>query len=286
MLANNWVFHTPAVQRPLRSARTWVRRKRREALAWLGFPENESAVRNLARVTTRSCEIPVLLMLRSLLADREAAKLLCHVPRINADVLRMLHITELRQRITAPLLAEVGQNQTGDRRARYAYCLRDTHLMLNLSGNRRGWKAQSIEHLMQTHDEVAADLLVGRRSGLSLEYQFPHPPIPKIESEQLSLHPLTKPDDLVKEGAAMEHCIGSSPFYMKECAAGRLYVYRGTVPERFTVCITREGIEGLQSRWEINQLTGRRNRKVKNLIWRSVQAWLNHHQPAQAILRS
>jgi len=36
-LASNWVFHKPAVTRPMRAARSLVNRKQRDIMEWLGF---------------------------------------------------------------------------------------------------------------------------------------------------------------------------------------------------------------------------------------------------------
>ena len=47
MLASNWVFHRPAVQNSLRSARALAMKPQRRILEWLGFPPEESVRKTL-----------------------------------------------------------------------------------------------------------------------------------------------------------------------------------------------------------------------------------------------
>ena len=116
MLASNWVFHQPAVKRPLRSARSLLapHKKQRDILAWLHFPGTEAARRILAKIVHQALDISRLLYLRQAMDDADICKALSHLPRLNAGVLRITTDRELFPFATHLLLRELSQLKRED----------------------------------------------------------------------------------------------------------------------------------------------------------------------------
>ncbi|MCC5828110.1 MAG: hypothetical protein JJU36_01560, partial [Phycisphaeraceae bacterium] len=243
-LASNWVFHRPAVQRPLRAARSLLARgrKQREILAWLGFPATESTRKILARVVPASVSVKVLMFLRQQLESTDTAKALGHLQRINAGVLRIAIDSTLLPAAMPQFLAEVADMRDEDKRAKAAYLLRDSLTMFNLLYPRRRFSlVRSVEKLRTIHNSLVDDFT--RISHTGLNTPFPPPPIagtPLIE-------PITGSHDLVEEGRTQHNCVAS--FARDVAVRNRTYIYRTLPPlERCTLALRRNG-----GRWTVSQ---------------------------------
>ena len=82
-------------------------RRQRDVLGWLRFPEREGAARIVAKVIPEAVTEASMLALRAALADEHAARLLAHLPHVNAGVLGLVGDATLRPAVTPRLLAEV-----------------------------------------------------------------------------------------------------------------------------------------------------------------------------------
>ncbi len=87
----------------------WHQRdKQRHILAWLGFPDAESVVRLIRRISVESASPPMLRRLRNALnADARVMELLVHLPVIDADIMEMVTHGRLLDYITPDLLREL-----------------------------------------------------------------------------------------------------------------------------------------------------------------------------------
>lgn len=106
-LANNWVFHQPAVSQPMRAARALVKKKQRSILAWLGFPETEQARKILAKLPPEEISLEGLLNLRRILACPTSLKLLSHASKISNSMLIFMSNAEIRPWLTPIFIEEI-----------------------------------------------------------------------------------------------------------------------------------------------------------------------------------
>jgi hypothetical protein len=112
-LASGWVFHQPAVQQPIRAARSLVNKNPKIVLEWLGFPATDTAQQIVGRVAAQSLSVQTLLKLRKLLADPEAVQLMSEVEVVTAEVVSLLSFQGFRSHVTPQLLADVSRGPRG-----------------------------------------------------------------------------------------------------------------------------------------------------------------------------
>ena len=264
-LASNWVFHEPAVKRPLRAARRLVRLPRPVALQWLGFPGTRSAARRMATIAPREVTIAMLLDLRRALHDPAARELLGHLPTLRHDVIRLVQTPELRPYISPRLLHEWIAAPRAWRGARLYVTIRDTLAMAGQAGARVP-RFLSLDQVTRHHNELTDRTNLGSLA-YYLDLELPPPPIPGTET----IAPLTVPAAVVEEGRLMHHC-GAS--YVPRIARGHSYLYRVLAPERATLEV-RMGRRG----WELAQIQGLGNARVAWSTRAAVEAWLDEAQP-------
>ena len=290
MLANNRVFHAPAVSQPRRAIRTWLSsgKTRRQLLAWLGFPASTGLARLLAKVPAQDLSIGLLLKLRTLLADPRSGKLLRHQPIIDRALLAFFE-PGMREILTAKLLAElrndllenviaecfvntmpelVARERERPRRqwqkeAQPAWqLLRDTARMF---GERHPDRPMpqicDLAALRRFHDRLAEEFTAERFGKLKFT-----PPVPG----NADIVPLTGYDMLLEEGRLQHNCAAS---YCEEVAAGRSFLYRVLSPERCTLELAlRKG------KWEVVQLLAACNRPPQEETKIAVAKWLKEFQ--------
>jgi hypothetical protein len=260
-LASNWVFHKPAVRRPLRSARALLApgRKQREILGWLGFPATEWARRLLRKIPVSSVGILRLLYLRDSLADAAVHKLLSHLPRINAGVIRIVTDPALRRHATPRLLEEVAHDPHEDRRPRAAFLLRDCLAMHR--GPARFPALRSLARLREVHDSLAEELWGEARSLRNVA--FPPPPLEGTPN----IVPITDLWELEEEGRIQRNCVAS--YAHRILASRKVYIYRVLAPERCTLSVARRG-----DRWVLSEIRSACNRPASPETIRVVQEWI------------
>lgn len=157
-LASNWVFHRPAVTRPMRAARSLVGRAEPRILEWLGFPTSEPARRILAKIVPLSLSVEGLLYLRDALADPWTVRILSHLRRINQGALRLTTDPRLRPHVTFRLIEDVSRDNAHDRASGNGL----QPFWGVLRAVRRLGRADdplrflSWEHLISMHDEMVA----------------------------------------------------------------------------------------------------------------------------------
>lgn len=236
-LASNWVYHRPAVQRPLRSARALLKpgKKQRDILAWLGFPGTEAARKMLAKTVHKAVSIPSLLYMRQGMTDPAMFKAMSHVSRLNAGAIRIATDPGLLKFAMPRLLDEIAHRREEDKHAKAAYMLQDSVAMFRLL-HQNGRDLQPIRSLSQLSDvhENLVDSL-NRADELDMEIPFPPPPVAGTDC----IVPITNARDLVNEGRDQHNCVAS---YMDRIALHqKVYIYQVLSPERCTLAISCRG---------------------------------------------
>jgi hypothetical protein len=267
-LASNWVFHKPAVKQPLRSARRLLAKKQRIIQAWLGFPATESARRILAKIPPQEIDMGALLYLRQSLADPVRHKLLGHLPRLNADTLRLINSEWAFRHIHPGVLFEAAVHNEPPGSLPVYERLRDTLRMIEQLGDIRcPDRFLSVERLRILHDEVTAIYNDRTQNDLFGLCEIPVGPFPSPPFEGSdTIIPLTSTTDLFEEGREMHHCVGS---YAHDVARGKCYIYRVTDPVRATLEIGRHA-----NRWAIKQAKLACNKTVSPEIVKQLQVQL------------
>ena len=269
-LASNWVFHKPAVTRPLRAARGLVNRKQREIMKWLRFPPREPVRRILTRIPAESLSIGNLLCLRRALRRKSVVKALAHVRRINAAVIRVTAEVEGEELLTPRLLNEIGQDRTQD--ALYPSVLttfRDTVRMLRVVSRPDKPPAPffSLCRLQTIHEQCAREFQndpAGLTGLGSIPKTFPEAPFAGNET----IMPIHTPGELHAEGREMHNCVFS---YIHRIADGSEYIYRVLAPVRATFSVLKR-----DNVWVAGQLAEVCNKDVpeniREQVWKALCA--------------
>jgi hypothetical protein len=257
-LASSWVFRPP-VARPLRSARSLLKKKRTAIARWLDFSDAPSCLRVLSKVLPSACTVARLLHLRESLRANDWPKALSHLPKLNAGVLRIVTDAALRPSAAFSLLEELTESP--------ATAMQTAHLLIDavrmhaqLHEGRRFSPRHSINGVLQLHDELAREFN-GRKHIPDLSAELPPPPLLGTSS----IVPLSSPVDLFDEGRAMRHCVAS---YLRLVLDGSTYVYRVLSPERATLSIVRAGVG-----WRVGELKGPGNGRISAETRQTVGEW-------------
>jgi hypothetical protein len=261
-LASNWVFHKPDVQQPLRAARALVKKRQRDALAWLGFPGTEAARKVLAKIIPESVSISCLLYLRDAMADNTMFKAMSHLPRLNTGVLRMVTDPQLFPFTTPALLEEIALYRKENLRSESAYLLSDSKRMYEqLYPNATCFPVIRRRKALQGFHDMLVDEMA--HADIDTRVVFPPPPIEGTDT----IIPITNAEDLVTEGRMQHHCIAS---YINQVAwHKKLYVYRVLKPERATLAVVRK-----HDAWHIHDLKLACNAKPSGETYHVVMRWL------------
>jgi hypothetical protein len=269
VLASNWVFHKPAVQRPMRAARTWVGTKQRAILEWLGFPGTESARKVLAKIRADALNIQMLIYLRTALANPVCAKLLSHLPCLNREAVMMACDRRLTPHVSPKLIEdvlvdqvnpdEIQENARRERKTVYDLFLDTIRMADIVDWEKCPTTFCSLKRLRTVHDELAPRMTLSRlRQRYNIPDRFADPPFCGTEH----IVPLTTPEELCREGYLQKNCVGA---HMSSVSAGHEYIYRVKQPVRGTLAIVyRAGT------WHPDQFYLACNQPVSETVYRDV----------------
>ena len=263
ILANSWCFGRK-VQRPLRSARTLLKKTQRQQLAWLGYGEaSKSTIRILRKIPPECCSIELLLYLRNALQDDAARKHLEHLPRINRGAVFLLSDPVLLQRIGYHFLLETALHKREDCRARIGRNMRQWLEMAAGDADAMAQRFNSVHEFQQHY----ADTLELQRLGAFSELSFPAPPLAGTPE----IVPIKTPLELLQEGKQQRHCILS---YAETIARLEGYAYRvKALNERATLFIEPETPD--RSLWKIAECRGFANKPISTLLLGKLLDWLD-----------
>ena len=260
MVASGWEFgwererrthEPPPVMLPYR--------KQRDILDWLGFPPTEALRHIIRKILPSAVAMPRLVALRRNVRRPEVVKKLCHVPRINADVLQLAGDLGIRH-VAPAALAEIAE-LPDDPSVDAARTLADTFRMWRrLRPREAPPEFHTVQRLQEVHDELVREVnIVGLGSVWG---ELPDSPVIGTKA----IVPLTTRAMLLEEGRRQHNCVAS---YADRVESGRLALYRVIEPERATLSLVKRG-----GRWHMDELKGPCNAPVKPTTREAVRAWL------------
>jgi hypothetical protein len=283
-LANLVMFRQPKLSHPLRSARSLLKRRRRDIAVWLGFPREHAAmaVRIMGRIPTRELGVPMLHELRTALQrdDAHARKLLAHAGRINQAASLFVEQPSIARWVTPALFDELSRRDDWPGGPWQLQRMAIDTLELVRTRGMQMPMVRSVEELTALH---ATEIEGARRRPVPYAGQrdvfavsLPPQPLADLPGE-IEYLPTTAA--LADEGAFMINCVGG---YGARVARNECFIYRVLAPERCTLAIHL----GYDDAFHIREIKGPRNAPITNpATLRFVERWLRNNHDARAVAR-
>ncbi|MBK1885613.1 PcfJ domain-containing protein [Marinobacter sp. DY40_1A1] len=198
----------------------------------------------------------------------EFIELLRHYPNLHLNHLRFLR--RQRQPLWPGMLYLVDSQSSALDITWLCRMIRDTLTMAE--GNvQRLRHVRSRDALQDLHDRLVGWFnnlgSEGKRKAqaAALEQrhgEYPAAPIPAIEG----IEPLTSWLELLEEGVAMRHCVGS---YDQRVADREVFIYRMIHPERLTISLAYQN-----NRWIVSEVRGSRNANPPTRAMDYIRRWV------------
>ncbi len=264
------------VRRPLDAARRLVRRRRVEAMEWLGLPARRSAERVLRRLAPQDATPGAVRTVGVLL--REQPRTLAHLPALHAPLLRLLGGAAPRLVLSPRLLYEIAALPAA-RAWPATATVDDVWVLREQLGHREPLRLRSRRHA----DAVRAELLEARQAVGALRSvveTFPPPPFPAGQRDEVVFEPVVRPEQLGYLGERLANCLADpSQPYARLVGQGNSYVYSlrygADRRPRAVLHLARSGSGG---RWTVSDLRAACNQPPPPGVERTVRAWLKDGQ--------
>jgi hypothetical protein len=267
MLALNELFHAPSVNRPLRAARSLLRRKQHAALEWIGFPGSRS-VRNItAKIKPQSISIDALTKLKDVLTVSPipgARKRLSHLETLNDGTLRIICDPDLSGLVSGGFLRQTGRNRQDDVYSKTVDNLFEIHRLWTML---RPFDRLPVVRCRQQMIALQSELKdeQSRLNRLTPQQStFPPPPLP-ADGERIV--PIRDIVELIQEGRRQNNCVAD---LLNEVVQGRRFIYRVDWPERCTL-----SVESSDGAWQMGQLKRACNQAPSPATCQYVTDWIN-----------
>ena len=237
----------------LRQARSQLRRRRRDALAFIGLPATTTALRGLGKVPRAQLgelmpELVRVVNSPTLLARAQT------MPVWNGALFLLQE--RLLPWVTSSLLLEVSTDATQQNQG-YSHCtVADLADAIELAAHMNVTipPIHSRARLTEIHDDLFARTQVLTHFGSVVP--FPPPPATLSKREQEWIQPLTTSAALAREGQTMHHCLGNLETQHQRAAAGEYYAFSLFRPERLTLAVAFHPRRGI---WVIEDLRSAHN---------------------------
>ena len=304
-LANNEHLRTGAGPEVAATQATrYSRRKQREILGWLGFPDTEAMVRVFRKVPVSIVYPGLIRKLRQCSAFPEILKSFSHLPTLNTGVIFLTTHPDMASLVTPKLLLEIAESPdellaapTADllhEIIKMAEAMRRTDRLRPLESYRkvqecrdgiaREYEAFLVERerertvragqaLADARERARGNRPATQQSGSarkSASEKFPPPPIPGTST----IIPLQSFAELKAESAEQSNCVGTTTSYAERVRAGLLYVYKVLAPERHTLSLVKFG----SNCWTIGELKRHGNQMGTKNAYVMVRAWRDGNQ--------
>ena len=284
------------VNKPLRSARALLRspgsHTARDVAAWLGFEPSRAVVRVLRKLEPCCCDAGSLRLVREALQHRHLRKALLHAGRLRQPALVLLGWavdSAWQPGLDAAVVTAVARLDFRGGWDVVASIQNLVPMWADLWPDRPLPRLVSVDQIARLDALVEAEVDSPRfLHRLAQSFGgFPAPPLLGGLVEGFRFEPLCSVDDLVSEGRAMEHCIGSRP-YVSGCARGEGYGYRvepvapplvGQLQNRATVWLERD--EGKP--WKLTGLQSKGNEEPSYMLRTVVERWLQCQDSASPV---
>lgn len=253
----------PRVRRPIRAARSQIRRRRREIAEWLGFPPTAAAVKALGKLEPngdRPLELVSVFALRKLLLEGEPW--LAHLSTLRPDVLALfLAHRSRRDRLTLRLLQEITALRSRSARTRASRQVFE--VMANGPTLLPGGKVPVLRSLDRLRELVADLRERGQERHLAAicgSGPFPEPPYPDLllaGRHPVQLRALTNAEALLAHARVQRNCLDTEAYY-QPILRGTGYAFELTWPRsrgkrgRASLFVDACGL--LHRRWAIHDL--------------------------------
>lgn len=235
--------------------------RQKELMGMIGLPATESARRTLAKLDPFSLSPSLMRKLRQVLGEREGAKRLASLPRIESDVLRVVGDPLLRPLVSDRFLQQLATCPRSDPSyvggKELATAIRQAGAYAIRSGREaRFLPLQSIRQIrrLQISYERERSERKWRRSLPEEAGRFPDPPFQGTEA----IKPITSVRELLEESLEMGNCVRD---YVDEVRSRMAYFYRVVSPTRATLAIMNRGLFG-HSLWVPASMLGPRNAEL------------------------
>ncbi len=259
-IASNQVFYNRFTERPLAEMRSLAGRRQRDAMAWLGFPPTEAAVRVFKKIAVSDVNIPMLMALRKGMKSPQVNKLLAHLSGITPAVVHILGETSLLALSSFRLLEELSVIDDNDTSMQHLFRLRDVEEMSLRMKPVKSVVIGSTERLNEVYEQMVEEINRVEREGL---FQNLFPPAPFQGTN--TIEPVESPLELLREGEAQHNCAAT---YTGRVAEGKAYLYRVLAPERATICVLKK-----RRKWVLSEIKAACNRPVGFETAKAVTAW-------------
>ena len=272
-LASYWVFHKVAVaSNKMRVIRRLLKNgiKQTEILAWLGFPPTKSARKILMKIPHKGINCESLLMLRKLLKNDYAHKILSHLPIITDEVVNIMINPHLLPLVNFSLLNEIALCKNYYDLHDIGFYLFDSWNICNILQLNEGKIKflKTITQVKEFHDSLVEQLNRAKQKGLNVP--LPPPPLPGNDC----IVPLTKSLDLIKEGREQKNCVASYIPLVARKMIYKYYIYKTIPPlERCTLSLVKKN-----GKWRIEQLKMACNQPASKHTLLAVKKWLEENQ--------
>jgi len=286
-------------------ATRYSRRKQREILAWMGFPDSDAMVRIMKKISPTVVYPGLMRKLRLCVKDPEIVKIFGHLSALNAGVIFLTCHPEMAALVTPKLLQEVAGSPDEETAAPTAEMLneivssqetirrRDRPHPFNSRRKVEEWHRR-IPHLQEEFNKWCDSVAECRRLTEAHKEQdlieqreaykvrrmaeikrlrklvFPPPPIPGTST----IVPLRSFAELEKESFEQGNCVGRNGFYADKIMQREVYIYKVLAPARRTLSIARMG----NSCWRIKELSSPKNEEGAVSTAPTVQRWLDANQ--------
>ncbi|CAM3621678.1 PcfJ domain-containing protein [Parendozoicomonas haliclonae] len=246
-----------------------LRSKQPNVLSAMGLHGTSSSVRMLKRLQPDILDDALNRKIHKLWSRPQALDTLRHVPVITEVHLGLLHHNE--NLIGHPLFYAMAELNCHWQRQEALLLFRDC-LRMGLRADHQLRQCRTIESLNRIHDRHAVQLYGGRYNNARVSVlkdengsplPFPAPPHPGTDL----IKPITTPDELIKEGSVMHHCVGS---YVRTVQEGKSYIYHMMEPQRVTIGLNlRDG-----KVVKLEQVKGRLNASASKDTMDIVRSWM------------
>ena len=272
-LANNFQFRSHVYKHEIswEQANYYARRKQKQILKFLGFPDTNIIVKLMKKIDTTEISIALLRLLKAaLIEDNPTVKLLSHYKTITPGMLGLLR-TFITPLVTPRIVADVAKSERERFYSHTADRLTDIQHMKNAAPVEvdvqplQGMRAVADTHetfLLQIRDAVAEH----RRQ----QNYLGDPPFEGTDT----IIPISTKDGLRLEGKHMKNCVGT---YIDKVLRGEMYIYKVLAPQRATMSI----IPQWGREWRCCELKLKCNKQPGTKTKDAVITWLREKQKPQ-----
>ena len=185
--------------------------------------------------------------------DSDVFKLLCHIPRINPGIIRILSDKRLFTLIQNSFIHELSHVDKDLKSLDVAEKLKEVaQISPQLSS-----RINSIEDLLQCSEQLKIQKYLQN-------FKFPEAPVPGLKD---IIVPITTPKELYLEGKIQNHCVAD---YIPLVSKGRMFFYKIIQPERCTLGLTKKKMN-----WEIFDIRGKSNSSICQRTLCFICQWLS-----------